>query len=212
MTIWCLMPLFFPYPNKWHFSWQSTKARIISNKPYFRYWWSACDMIWLTSIGSQQHERKRYLYAQYIVGVWFTLIIKHTKATAEMAKEKWERQSPIQLEFINLAIVHVFTSDAISIEDIDFLLLLLLLLLFDGLIPSSRIFSHPHSQSLFVSSLLPDFRFDSFSAHGNSFSLILHYSCMRERSTFCNAITYWLWTRDNRSFCSKSNGFLPCQM
>lgn len=147
----------------------------------------ACDMIWLTSIGSQQHEQKRYLYTHYtvdIVGVFDSLWSLNTHkgngwmATGKMRKTIISNSVGIH-QLGNCARVH---SHAISIEDIDFFCFFFcfvfraIAFLMGSFLPLEFSLSSFCSQSLFVSSLWPDFCFDSFSAHGNSFSLILHYS------------------------------------
>lgn len=179
----------------------------------------ACDMIWLTSIGSQQHEQKRYLYTHYtvdIVGVFDSLWSLNThKGNGWMATGKMRKTISNSVgihQLGNCARVH---SHAISIEDIDFFCFFFcfvfraIAFLMGSFLPLEFSLSHPFALNL-----------SSFQAFGRIF-VSIHFQRMetlfpwyyiiatrvfewvRERSTFCNAITYWLWTRDNRSLCSK---------
>lgn len=149
MTIWCCCRSFFPYPNKWHFSWHSTKARIISNKPYFRYWW--CLWYDLANEYRQPAARTKTifihtLHSRYCRSIWFTLIIKHTQRQRLNGNGKNEKDN-LQFSW-NSSTWQLCTCSQPCHFNRRYRLFLLFLLLrlscycfFDGLIPSSRIFS-----------------------------------------------------------------------
>lgn len=172
------------------------------------------DMIWLTSTsssgsgsGSSKSRKVARTKAIFIHILYDSLWSLNTKAKpTSKCKGKMRKTISNSVgihQFSNCARVH---SDAISIEDIFFFFRAYFLM--GSLLPLEH--SHPF---WIVQAFCRIFVSFHSQAHDNSFPwYYILYLCVRERSTFCNVITYWLRTRDNRSFCLKSNGFFPCQM